>query len=248
MQLGTVKSVLVGVGAATAVIAITAAASGTGVGAVFNLGKTNTVNATSSLTGSTKHSMMSVTNNGGGTALSLQVGKGKAPFNVNSDGRVANLNASFLGGLAAGQFVQGGGTSRSFGFTMSTSAGAQAKLLSVGGFGTLNAFCGGGSSGVAEVTLQTGTHPMDRFVAGIANLSQVSVGNNVVTPNTSWLEASVSVGGISGAWEEQILRYTTGSGGSLTTHLARITILVDVDSTTCDFDASAIIGPAVTRP
>src|SRR3974390_1562223 len=106
MQLSNVKSVIVGVVAAVAVIAITGAASGSGIGAVFNLGRTNTVNATSSLTGSTKHSMMSVTNNGGGTTLSLQVGRGKAPFNVNSNGRVANLNASFLGGLSAGQFVQ----------------------------------------------------------------------------------------------------------------------------------------------
>jgi hypothetical protein len=248
MQLGTVKSALVGAGAAVAVIAITGAASGTGVGAVFNLGRNNTVNGTSSLSGSTKHSMLSVTNNGGGTALSLQVGKGKAPFNVNSNGRVANLNASFLGGLAAGQFVQGGGSSRAFGFTMSTSAGTVQNLLSVGSFGTLKAFCGGGSSGIAEVTLQTGTHVMDRFTGGFGNLSQVSAGNNALTPNTSWLEGSVSFGGVSGVFEEQVLRYTTGSGGSLTTHLARVTIMADVGATTCDFDAAASIGPAVTGP
>src|SRR5215831_11254801 len=124
MQLGNLKSVIIGVGAAAAAIVITGAASGSGIGAVFNLGKTNTVNATSRLTGSTKHPMLSVTNNGTGTALSLQVAKGKAPFTVNSPVRVAKLNASLLGGLAASQFVQGGGQSRSFGFSMSTSTAA----------------------------------------------------------------------------------------------------------------------------
>jgi hypothetical protein len=248
MQFGTLQSVIVGVGAAAAVIAITGAASGSGVGAIFNLGKTNKVNATSSLTGSTKHSMLSVTNRGTGPALSLQVRKGKAPFGVNSSGRVANLNASLLGGLAASQFVQGGGTSRSFGFTMSTSADTQQKLLLVPGFGTLKAFCGGGSSGSGEVILQSGTHAMDRFGAGIENLSLVTVGNSVVTPNTPWLEADVNVSEVGGVWEQQILRYATGSGRSLTTHTATLNIMVDVDSTTCDFDASAIIGPAATGP
>jgi hypothetical protein len=156
--------------------------------------------------------------------------------------------ANTLGGLAASHFVQGGGQSRSFGFTMPTSADAQAQLLSVPGFGTLNAFCGGGSSGFAEVTLQTGPQTIDRFTAGIENLSQVTAGNNALTPNTSWLEAQVSVGGVASLWEQQMLRYTTGSGSSLTTHMATINILVDVDATTCDFDASASIGPGVTGP
>jgi hypothetical protein len=49
-----------------------------GVGAVFNLGKTNKVGATSTLTGSTGHQMLSVTNSGAGPALSLQVAKGRA--------------------------------------------------------------------------------------------------------------------------------------------------------------------------
>jgi hypothetical protein len=157
-------------------------------------------------------------------------------------------SADTLSGFAASQFVRGGGESRSFGFTMPTSADAQAPLLSVPGFGTLNAFCGGGSAGFAEVTLQTGPQTIDRFTAGIENLSQVTAGNNALTPDTSWLEAQVSVSGVAGLWEQQMLRYTTGSGGSLTTHVATINLMVDVDATTCDFDASAIIGPGVTGP
>src|SRR5215469_2141265 len=129
MQLSNLKSVLIGVGAAAAAIAITGAASGSGIGAVFNLGKTNTVNATSRLKGSTRHPMLLVTNNGTGTALSLQVAHTTPPFFVNSSARVPNLNASLLGGLGPSQFAQG--QLRSFGFTMSTAKEATKTLLSL---------------------------------------------------------------------------------------------------------------------
>src|SRR5215469_8795177 len=108
MQLSNLKSVLIGVGAAAAAIAITGAASGSGIGAVFNLGKTN---------------------NGTGTALSLQVAHTTPPFFVNSSARVPNLNASLLGGLGPSQFAQG--QLRSFGFTMSTAKEATKTLLSL---------------------------------------------------------------------------------------------------------------------
>ena len=32
------------------------------------------------------------------------------------------------------------------------------------------------------------------------------------------------------------------------THMATIDVMVDVDSTNCDFDASAVIGPGVQGP
>jgi hypothetical protein len=250
MQLTTVKPVLIGVGAAAAVIAVTGAAAASGVVPVFKLGETNRVNATSGLTGSTKNSMLAVTNDGGGPALGLHVSSGKAPLIVNSSARVANLNASLLSGLAAGQFVQGGGESRSFGFTMPvpTSGFTQKTLLSLPGFGTLNALCLSGSPQTAQVTLHTGPNAMDRFGAAIENLSLVSVGNGTVTPNTNWLEAQVNTSQVNGLWEQQVLRYTTGSGASLITHMATVNILVDVASTSCDFDASAILGPGVKGP
>src|SRR5258708_20812834 len=158
-------------------------------------GKTMKVDATASLTGSTKHSMLSVTTKGGATALSLQVGNGNAPFSVSSSGRVANLNASLLSGLAASQFVQGGGQSRSFGFFMSTATVATQKLLSVPGFGTLNAICGGGSPGFARVTFKP-TRALDGFGAIIAGSSAFSVGNFQITPRPDPFGlASVPTGG-----------------------------------------------------
>jgi len=80
--------------------------AGTGVGATFNLGKKNTVNAISKLVGSTASSMLLVDNNGAGTALDLKVGpattpaadKTVAPMKVDSQAKVANLNSDELDG------------------------------------------------------------------------------------------------------------------------------------------------------
>jgi hypothetical protein len=249
MQLSNVKSVIIGVSAAAAAIAITGAASGSGVGAIFNLGKTNTVNATSSLTGSTKHPMLSVTNKGAGTALSLQVAKGKAPFSVNSSVQISKLNASLLGGLAASSFVQGGGQSRAFGFPMSTSSVAPAKLLSVPGFGTLIAICIPDNGGTAEVRFAAGSHTMDAFITAIASNSSVSAQSAVLTPpKTTWVltAASATVGSV--VSDRLILRYATGSMGSLTTHIAALDIMASVFGPKCDFDATASIGPGVKGP
>jgi hypothetical protein len=74
-------------------------------GAVFNLGKTNTVDALSKLVGTTTNSTLMVDNNGAGTALDLRVGspttaaaeKVVAPMKVDSQVQVANLNAQFAG-------------------------------------------------------------------------------------------------------------------------------------------------------
>jgi hypothetical protein len=248
MLLSTVKSVIIGVGAAAAVIAITGAASGSGVGAAFNLGKTNTVNATSSLTRSTKHSMLSVTNKGAGPALSLNIGRGKAPFSVNSSGQVAGLNASMLSGLAASQFVLGGGQVRSFGFIMPTSSMKPRTLLRLPGFGTFNVDCGTISGEFGDVTLKTASHTLDKFVASVDSGSEIAVGSTTFFPNNNFAIVSVSTSNVTAIWAKLMLRYATGSGQSLTEHMATIDLMASVDSTTCDFNASAITGPGVKGP
>jgi hypothetical protein len=78
-----------------------AALAGTGVGATFNLGKTNTVNRLSKLVGSTDNPMVRITNKSAGadaTTLTLQVEPGQAPMRVNSSTAVANLNADQVDG------------------------------------------------------------------------------------------------------------------------------------------------------
>jgi hypothetical protein len=99
---------LVGLAVVLAVVLglASAALAGTGVGAAFNLGKTNTVNRLSQLVGTTDNPMLRVTNQSSGTgatALTLQVEPGHAPMRVNSDTQVAGLNADRVDGQDVSQ-------------------------------------------------------------------------------------------------------------------------------------------------
>ena len=83
------------------------ALAGTGIGGVFNLGKTNSVNAVTKLAGSVPGASLVVDNNSTGsaaTALDLQVEPGKAPMKVNSGTKVANLNSDTLDGIDSAAF------------------------------------------------------------------------------------------------------------------------------------------------
>jgi hypothetical protein len=111
---GTFCVVLAVIVALTVGLATTALA-GTGVGARFDLGKTNTVNAVSKLVGSIAGSMLVIDNNGAGTALDLQVGssttppeqKATAPMKVDSQARVANLNSDEVDGVSFSSSLTG---------------------------------------------------------------------------------------------------------------------------------------------
>ena len=85
----TVLAVVASLTLATASVAL----AGSGVGGVFNLGKTNTVNAITKLTGSVAGSSLQIINNSteaAATALDLRVASGKPPLKVNSTTKVAN--------------------------------------------------------------------------------------------------------------------------------------------------------------
>ncbi len=84
----------------------TTAVAGTGAGATFNLGQTNTVGVLSKLVGSVGGPSLQIDNNStdaAATALDLQVEAGKAPMKINSSALVANLNADKVDGLNASQ-------------------------------------------------------------------------------------------------------------------------------------------------
>jgi len=86
----------------------TTALAGTGAGATFNLGQTNTVNVISKLAGSVGGPSLQIDNNStnsAATALDLQVEAGKAPMKVNSEVKVANLNSDKLDNLDSRAFV-----------------------------------------------------------------------------------------------------------------------------------------------
>jgi len=102
----------------------TVALAGSGVGGVFNLGVSNSVDAKTALTGASPRMQLQVTNtsadastsglavnsasgattgvftnSGGGPAGGFFVDAGVKPFTVNSQTRVGNLNADLLDGL-----------------------------------------------------------------------------------------------------------------------------------------------------
>src|SRR3954467_4795119 len=79
-----------------------AALAGTGVGGIFNLGQSNSVNATSTLTGSKAGPMLTVnnTNTGtGATGVNVPTPAGKPPFTVSTSTKVSALNADMVNGL-----------------------------------------------------------------------------------------------------------------------------------------------------
>jgi hypothetical protein len=97
------KGVLLGAVVSVVVMMAGTALAGSGIGAVFNLGKVNAVNRTSTLSGAAKGKLLQVTNKGSGAALALKVRSGKAPLTVNSTKRVKRLNADLLDGLHASE-------------------------------------------------------------------------------------------------------------------------------------------------
>jgi hypothetical protein len=110
MMVGRATTLTVGLAiilALTIGLASTALA-GTGTGARFQLGQTNTVNAVTKLVGTVAGPSLQVDNNSadaGATALDLKVEPGKAPMRVDSDTKVANLNADKIDGKDSSDFL-----------------------------------------------------------------------------------------------------------------------------------------------
>jgi len=95
------KFTLLAVVGTLTLVTASAAIAGTGVGGVFNLGKTNTVNAITKLVGSVAGPNLRIDNNStdpAATALTLFVEPGHTPMRVNSQTKVQNLNADAVDG------------------------------------------------------------------------------------------------------------------------------------------------------
>lgn len=89
--------------------AASTAVAGTGVGARFDLGKTNTVNAVSKLVGGVVGPSLTIDNNSSGvgaTALRLEVEPGKPPMSVNSTTEVKGLNVDSIDSKNSSDFLQ----------------------------------------------------------------------------------------------------------------------------------------------
>jgi hypothetical protein len=102
MKTTFVKGIALGAVVSALTLASTAAFAGSGIGGVFNLGKVNTVNGTTALQGSTNGQQLHVVNSNTGTAatgIGIQTSATRPPLVVNSNVKVANLNADLLDGL-----------------------------------------------------------------------------------------------------------------------------------------------------
>ena len=117
MWVGRATVFLVGLAVSLALVFGVAATAlaGTGVGAPFNLGETNRVDAISRLVGAVPGGSLVIDNNSAAaaaTALDLRVEAGRAPLKVNSSTRVTRLNADLVDGLDSSEL----GEPRGFAF------------------------------------------------------------------------------------------------------------------------------------
>jgi hypothetical protein len=114
-------------------------------GGNFVLGQANTASSPTSLSAPVAGKTLQLTNTStgtGATALGLTVASGKAPFSVNSTGKVTNLNADKLDGLDSTGLVQGRGSLLSNRIVVSTAGGpANHTVLTLPGLGAIVAQC-----------------------------------------------------------------------------------------------------------
>jgi hypothetical protein len=147
MRTRFLKGVLLVAIVSAATVVSTAALAGTGIGGVFNLGSTNSTNASTVLQGSTAGQQLRVVNNAatgtGVTGIGIHTAANEPPLAVNSTARVSNLNADLLDGQTSAAFVAGGGRIVSARVEQAIPS-ANAVVLTVPSFGTIEASCSTG--------------------------------------------------------------------------------------------------------
>jgi hypothetical protein len=155
------------------------ALAGTGVGARFDLGKTNTVNAVTKLVGSVAGPSLQIDNNStnaAATALDLQVEAGKPPMKINSGTKVINLTADKVDGvdLPLSGFVQVDPPSVGAHSCVQSSVTIPGKLATDSGM----LFPSRNFSGGSNVTLTThagvGPDPADQLVYTVCNVGDTA--------------------------------------------------------------------------
>ena len=124
------KGALVGAVTSSIVMISASAFAGTGIGAVFNLGKTNRVNAQTTLTGKVKGRSLQLTNTGSGPALGITVRPGQSPLVVSAKaGKAVNLNADKLDGHDSSFFASTAFSASFANPVIMTSAGEDHTLM-----------------------------------------------------------------------------------------------------------------------
>jgi hypothetical protein len=198
---------------------------------------------------SNNESSQATLSNSAGTPLSLHAPHGVAALKVNTTTQVKNLNASLLGGLSASAFDQGGTRTRAYGLALSSFTVNQ-PLLDIPGVGQLQASCApAATEAQVQIALSLGAaRSVDELVTFTSAAGALSLDSGTVAGDDI-LGLADATGAGTGAWNHVVLRYTTGSGHNVATHIVTIDVFMAVTSgDACDYDASASVGPGLTSP
>jgi hypothetical protein len=95
----------------------------------FKLGRLNSIDQITRLVGSASDAMLRIDNDGSGTALDLRVEPGEAPMTVDSDKKVADLNADKLDGKTADDFVSEDNTYTEVEVELGPGGGSEVQLF-----------------------------------------------------------------------------------------------------------------------
>jgi hypothetical protein len=222
------RLLVVAVGLIAAVIAVSPVAAGTGFGALFNLGRTNTVNGTSYLVGTTTGRMLSITNKGTGAALYLGTRTGVAPMVVSSSTKVIKLNADLLDGLHSSAFLMGKGSR----ITARATLGFESynnTILMVPGVGSIEAGCGREAAPTWRLGYHNGPDkPTDVWFNG-----SLAPGYYAAAPDAATWIAVID------EYEPRVVEVTVGSADG---HVTEFSIAAQASPAGCLFYASAIGG------
>lgn len=154
---------------------------------------------------------------------------------MNSDTKVANLNASLLGGIGPAGFVQGGGHVVTA--EVELSVGQQATLFNLPGYGKFSVVCL--SVPFAEMDFTAGSHNVHLWTQDITGV------NAGVTEQD--MAASSGLGFQTGVTAEQI-QWTIqpATSPTLSRHVATVQtdqVVNGNDTSKCDFAAVAYAAP-----
>ena len=228
MKTRFLKSVVLGAVVCGVTVTSTAALAGTGIGGVFGLGALNRVNVSTVLEGSTNGQQLRVVNNAtsgrGTTGIGIQTARNVPPLAVDSTTKVTNLNADLLDGRTSTAFVAGGGHITSARLE-ETVPGADATVLAVPTFGTIEATCAPTGFGLLWRNRTNPSTPLDVWVVhdGITRFVTQAT-SNVAT------QLALDVKG------DELFTEQAGRPG----HTATITASAHWDPTGCIFHAQAV--------
>ncbi len=223
MWVGRATVFLVGLAVilALTVGAVSRATAHTGSAGLFHLGHSNPVTAVSTLAGNVAGGVLKVsnsstattatavgaankstvspavkaTNSGGGPALGLSVGSGKAPMTVNSNTKVANLNADRIDDREASSFADGVGgkatnadklddlDSADFQKRVGGECPAGQSIRSIGASGTTVA-CEPDDGVTAYARVWAGSTPSLDKTSGFASVTRMFTGNYCLEPQS----------------------------------------------------------------